>query len=134
MLRKSLLYTLLLFCSFSCSHPSGNTDSKKSGTVTITAEKDSCFYLHDATGKNNIKAYRKIVIIKNTFTDTVSLGFAILYPGFTGEFLYLRSGVQNNELLYSETDEKLLPKTTMLCINLYRKRPVNGAAVVKYYY
>ncbi len=110
----------LLFLMVSC-----KSKSKTDKIFQIEVIKDSCYYLMDS-------AKRKVEIIENTLEDTILFGFAILPPGYIGQFEYLRSDESNDAMIYAETPKKNWPKTKMFCVNLYQKKPNKGKVVIKY--
>lgn len=125
---------LLFFLIFWYLCDSCNTESNKSGTLILTATKDSCYYLKDPVTKQDIEAYRKLKIIENTFTDTVVFGFAALPPNRVGDFSYMRADERKDAAIDPEVDEKYWGKTKMFCINQYQKRPAQGELKIEYYY
>ena len=114
-MKLSIIFTLLIY---SCSQVS----LVKERTISLTALKDSCYFLSDS-------ANRKFQIIENTFQDTVALGFGILYPRYTGNFTYLKTG---DGMIYQASQDQKLSSTGSFCIGLYQNRKVKGKVVIKY--
>gem|GEM_PF-4796997 len=113
---------LFLFSALVMSCQSG---PQASNVLKIEVTKDSCYKLIDS-------ANRHIEIIENTLQDTVVLGFAVLPPKYVGNFNYLRSDERVDAAIYPETPEHLMPKTKMICINLYARRKNKGHLVIKF--
>ena len=105
---------------------------KGTATIKISGIKDSCYYLGNS-GKP-IEAFRKVEILENTMTDTIVLGYAVVYPGYVGEFPYLRMDGRVDAAIDPETPEKFWPKTKMFCVNLYQRKVVQGELTIKYSY
>ena len=77
--------------------------------------------------KDTLQVSRQLEIIENTFTDTTVLGFAILLPGYTGKFNYLRYG---DNIIDPKASGLFLPPANMICIHFIR--PTKGKLVIKY--
>ena len=74
--------------------------------------------------------HRKLEIVENTFLDTVVLGYAVLYPGYTGEFDYLR---EDSGVIYTKgVPEDEWPTARSFCLNLYQGRTTQGRITIKY--
>jgi len=111
-----------------------NSNSQKSGIIVVSALKDSCYNLQDTITKKPIEAFRELEIIQNTLDDTIGLGFAILQPGYSGKFRYLRGNENQNGAYDPEISDEYLPKTKTICVDLYQRRPAKGKLVIKYSY
>ncbi len=122
-----IFFAVYLICS--C-----NSKSQNTSTLKIFPENDSCYYLRNDKTNEIIEAFRKIRIVENTLTDTISLGFVILPPRYVGEFFYLRVDERVDAAIDPELDDKYWPKTRMFCINLYEHKPVKGKLVIQYSY
>lgn len=78
---------------------------------------------------------RKVIILENTLTDTILLGFTIVSPKYTGEVIYLQQDtVTSRSLYYVNGDSEVLPKTNKLCLHLYQNKLANGKIRVQYFY
>ena len=123
------LFFIVIILLLSCSNL--KPKEKRNWTIEIIGNKDSCYKLLDSSGKL-IEANRFLEIIENTFRDTFAMGYAVVYPGYTGEFRYLRAG--KNSVLYTEgISEDGLPSTSEICINAYQGRYLEGKIVIKYF-
>jgi len=110
-----LLVALILSCK---------SNPKTSNVFKIEGSKDSCYKFTDSVK-------RQVEIIENTLQDTVLLGFTVVPPKYVGNFNYLGIDGRNDAVIYPETPEQLMPKTTMICINLYKQRKVKGYLILK---
>jgi hypothetical protein len=119
------IISFLFFLSTNC-----NVIERESWTIEINSSKDSCYKLIASTNKI-IFASRVLEIVENTFKDSFSLGYAVLSPGFTGDFTYLRNG--DGALYTKGWPEKDWPATNELCINPYQDRVATGKLVIKYF-
>ena len=86
------------------------------------------------SNSQSLEVNRGIEIIKNTLTDTVLLGLAVVPAGYIGEFRYLRVSDSVVAPFDPNLDISILPKTKTICINLYQRRAAQGELIIKYYY
>lgn len=121
-LSLSTISILIFLTSLNC---------QRSDTITISEIKDSCYVLMSSNKKDTLQASRQLEILENTFTDTTILGYAVLLPGYTGKFNYLRYG---DNIVYSKDHEIHWPPTDRFCINLYKGRSLKGKLVIRFSY
>lgn len=93
-------------------------------TIRLEAQRDTCYILKDSVN-------RIVEILENTLSDTAIFGASVVYPNYTGEYKYLRLDKKVDFIFDSETPEKYLPKTQMLCLSLYKNKRVNGYLLIR---
>ncbi len=116
---KILIFILVCFVFYACS------TQTITYTIVLNANKDSCYSLSNM-------ANRKIEIIKNSFSDTTALGYAILPPRFTGACNYYGINKYVKGGYDPDIDFKLLPPASSFCIQLYKRRAVDGEIIIRY--
>ena len=107
----------------------GCKDKKEMLTITINiSNPDTCFEL---SAGDSVLYRRDIEILENTLSDTIGLGFAVVYPRETGKHPYLRGG---RELFYviDSSQVKDLPPIRTICFDAYLKRPVHGTITLRF--
>ncbi len=112
--------------TYSCS-------SQKSGILTIDFKgKDTCIFLKDETGKP-ISIDRKLIISENTVSDTIAIGFSVVYPKTPDKMIYIKLDDRTDMAIYDEAYPDL-PKTDRIWIHLYENRFCTGTLKIKYSY
>lgn len=115
---------LIVLVFFSCTKKSYlDIDASK------IEQKDKCFNINDEKGVS-ISVNRKIKIIENTLTDTISMGYAIVYPGETGDFTNYR--FKENGMLDPEASS--LPLMKEICVHKYMNKVVKGKLKLEFSY
>ncbi|MBS1512551.1 MAG: hypothetical protein JST86_17025 [Bacteroidetes bacterium] len=107
------------------------------GIIKLSVASDSCSFLKDSgMQKTQFRnAYRQIEIIENTCTDTIGLGYGILFPGYTGKFTYLRVDDKNGSGIINYNDDpETWSRTNSFCVDFYQKRKSKGYIVIRYRY
>ena len=112
-----------------------NDDHKASKILKVTFGSDSCYKLLDSS-ERPVRAFRGMRILKNSLSDSIGFGFAIIPPGRTGKINYLRYDTSVDKILYLDDDDDVnsLPKTDMICINRYQNRNFIGELIIEYKY
>jgi hypothetical protein len=90
---------------------------------------DTCYTFKDSNNKL-MSVSRRIQITRNTINDTISIGYSILPPRYTGELIYTREGVL---LLYDGTEVENMPKTDSICFENYKGRKPTGSISIQFY-
>ena len=112
---------------FSC------TKKNNSRILTINISKDSCYVLLDSAGKP-ITAFRGMKILENSLSDTIGIGFGIISPGYIGKIGYYRVDTSVDKCFDPKYGTEKLPKTPMICVDLYLKRNFKGEIKLEYEY
>lgn len=110
----------------------------KSQNTTFTFEKELVFEnISDDTTVvfygikgDTLNIFRKIEVIENFNTDTVTLGFAIIPPGFSGNIFFIQDGLDKSKGVYIEKGAVLDPTlklsyAKLFTISLWNKKPSN---------
>jgi hypothetical protein len=118
----SVILIIVVVAIFGCKH--------KNEMLTITiniSNPDTCFEL---SAGDSVLYRRDIEILENTLSDTIGLGFAVVYPRETGKHPYLRDG---NELLYLVTPSDIedQPPIRTICFDAHQKKPAHGTITLR---
>jgi hypothetical protein len=123
-------FIFLIFFSIGCRESRRDAHT---GIIEIEPKQDSCYTLKE--NGQIMQVSRRFIILENTLTDTILLGFTIVSPKYTGEVIYLQQDtVTSRSLSYLNGDSEVLPKTNKLCLHLYQNKLANGKIRVQYFY
>jgi hypothetical protein len=109
----------------------GCKDKKETLTVTINiSNTDTCIQL---SASDSVLFQRDFEILENNLSDTIGLGYEVVYPGQTGRRVYLREG-KSLEMLYIVTPEDAedLPPIRTIYFDTYEHRPVHGTIILRF--
>jgi len=129
-MRYLILLTSFSFCFCACYK---NKKASTTKILTINTSVDSCYVLLDSTGRP-VSAYRKMKILENSLSDSILIGFAVIPPGRLGEMGYYRVDTSVDKCFDPKYGTEDLPKTPMICLNLYLKRNFKGEIKIEYEY
>lgn len=130
-----LIFLSLIFFS-SCNAKSQHTQSFIKEIVLGSDFIDTCLVFKSASG-DTMLFNRKVEVLENTFTDTVNIGFHLLYPKQTGQIFISQYDTATDRSMYASPEyidyinkhQKPERLTKLLCIyNLSKNQQTNDTA------
>lgn len=115
---RSLTFLLLISFLFSCeTKPKVVLETKEITLYNLT--KDSIIVFLTATN-DTLGIYREIEILENENTDTLSLGYGIVHPGYVGKIWNSQTNLDQSTVAYIVKARGLDPSKTRSYAQLFQ--------------
>ncbi len=121
---KLFIFIPLFFVISSCrSQSSSYSEEKEIVFDNIKGDSTVVFY---GRNKDTLCILRKIEILENDNSDTVTLGYAIIPPHFKGYLYFIQDGLDKSKAVYIDRNVELDPHSNasyakLFTISMWRK-------------